>query len=143
MLTLKQIINNTARFGPDRFDYAAGSVRTSSFKFGIVKSEKLIRAICKTWSERIDGSWKQTQYATVIDFVSPKGYVTVSCSCPDFCFRFEYALAKKGASAIRYCNGESPGVRNPSLIAGCCKHIVKLTDLLLDKKKIDREFLLR
>lgn len=140
MLTLKKIIRNTARFGHERFDLAGHQVRTSSFKFGPVKKERLVRALCKTWSEKTEAGWVRSKYATSIDFIDPKSHVRVSCSCPDFCFRFEYALHQQGAANIHFSNGESPGVRNPSLIAGCCKHVIKLADLLVSQGKTDRNF---
>lgn len=47
-------------------------------------------------------------------------YVVVGCSCDDFLYTFEYALAKRGAANIEYSNGEKPVDRNPKLIPGAC-----------------------
>lgn len=49
--------------------------------------------------------------------------VKVSCTCDDFWSVWEFALNKKGAANIKYCNGEPPLIKNPRLVAGCCKHI--------------------
>lgn len=62
--------------------------------------------------------------------------VVVSCSCEDFMFTFEYALNKKKAARIEYCNGEVPVDRNPRLVPGCCGHIYKFGTTLIAKGRV-------
>lgn len=142
MLTLKQILSNTAKLGHERFNKAGSMVKTASLKFGRSKSTGVTRALCKTWSEKTDKGWGTTKYVTYIDFVDDD-HVKCSCSCPDFWATFEVALHRKGSADIFYSNGEPPNVRNPSMVAGGCKHLIKLADLLVTKGKLDRQFKLK
>jgi hypothetical protein len=48
----------------------------------------------------------------------------VHCSCPNFLYVWEYALAQHGGSDIISGNGNPPTTTNPSLIPGVCKHVV-------------------
>lgn len=63
--------------------------------------------------------------------------VVVSCSCENFCFQWEYALNKKRAARIEYCNGEPPVEKNPRLVPGCCKHLHRFLTLLIQKGKVE------
>jgi hypothetical protein len=58
----------------------------------------------------------------------------VSCPCERFTYYFEVALAKKGASKIKYSNGDMPVVTNPHMITGLCKHLIALSKDLMKKK---------
>jgi hypothetical protein len=78
---------------------------------------------------------KWSVYDTTIEFY-PKNKVILSCSCPDFMYRWEYALSKRGAARIVYGNGDPPDEANPKLRPGCCKHLVALHDHLIEKGKI-------
>lgn len=49
----------------------------------------------------------------------------ISCDCERHKFVWEYALWKRGASDIVYCNGRPPQATNPSLLPGACKHLFK------------------
>ncbi len=60
--------------------------------------------------------------------------VMVSCSCEDFKFTFEYALAKRGNSQIIHSNGEASEIRNPRNIASGCKHLIVLFKKVLHDK---------
>ncbi len=63
-------------------------------------------------------------------------YVEVACSCEDFVFGgWEYALNKRGAAQIRYGNGEPPVEKNPRLVPGACKHLIRLFDYILRSGK--------
>jgi hypothetical protein len=75
------------------------------------------------------------KYVTTVE-VLPKKQVIVSCSCDDFLFTWEMALANKGAARHEYSNGAQPKDRNPLKIPGCCKHIYALGQLLVDKGKL-------
>ena len=59
-----------------------------------------------------------------------KSYIKVSCECGDFWSHWEYALNRRGAADIEYSNGEPPVVTNPTLIAGACKHIMAMFQLI-------------
>lgn len=74
-------------------------------------------------------------YVSTIE-VYPKNQVIVSCSCDDFKFTWEAALNLKGAARIEYSNGELPNEKNPSNIAGCCKHIYAVGQMLVEKGKL-------
>ena len=58
----------------------------------------------------------------------------VSCPCQRFTFYFEVALTKKGASKIKYSNGDMPHVTNPNMLTGLCKHLVALSRDLIKAK---------
>ena len=74
-----------------------------------------------------------------IEDLSKKGLVEskdiwVSCSCPRFKFMWEYALAKIGASSIKYSNGEPPVETNPRLKKAACKHVFVCLNNILRKR---------
>ena len=146
MLTLGTIIQNLHRFDPNGTRIAGiPYVRATSLKVGYSKTivdghgGYIVRSICKTKTPRPDHTGYD-DYVTTIDFISPKGYVKVSCSCPDFWSTFEYALNAKGAADIHYCNGERPDERNPRLVAGCCKHVAKMATVLKQIGYIDPSY---
>lgn len=59
--------------------------------------------------------------------------VLVQCSCENFVYVFEYANASVGASRLIYSNGEPPNFTNPRLAPGCCKHIIALAKVAIEK----------
>lgn len=59
--------------------------------------------------------------------------VLVQCSCESFVYLFEYANATMGASRLIYSNGEPPNFTNPGLAPGCCKHIIALAKIAIEK----------
>jgi len=59
--------------------------------------------------------------------------VIVQCSCQNFMYYFEYANARYGASYIMYSNGEPPVWTNPRMAFGCCKHIIALAKIAMEK----------
>lgn len=62
--------------------------------------------------------------------------IFVSCDCERFKFKWEYALWKRGASMIKFSNGEPPVTTNPNLHPAACKHCyVVLSDILKKKSK--------
>lgn len=97
--------------------------------------------ICKTHSDYIlDGKGRMKQnpsadewYMTYIAILDKKGHVDISCSCPDFLFRHEVALADKDASTIEYSNGDYPKETNPLLKPTCCKHCLAFYTYLYGK----------
>lgn len=59
--------------------------------------------------------------------------VEMSCDCEAFMYWSEVALNKKGAAPIIFSNGKDPVTRNPSLTPFPCKHLVRLSLLILNK----------
>jgi hypothetical protein len=66
------------------------------------------------------------KYVTVFVFLDTKLHVRVSCSCPDFLYRWEVALHAKDAAEIEYSNGDAPMITNPNMKATFCKHCCAL-----------------
>jgi len=52
--------------------------------------------------------------------------VEVSCSCPDYKYRWEVANKKAGSSRIIFSNGKDPNITNPTFRPGLCKHLIAL-----------------
>jgi len=78
----------------------------------------------------------QNRYVSSVRFIDRKLNVKVSCSCPDFAFRWEVALHEAGAADIIYSNGERPDATNPSMQPGCCKHLIALRELIKKKHNV-------
>jgi hypothetical protein len=57
--------------------------------------------------------------------VSKDSPVWVSCSCPDFLYRWEVALAARNNSSVIYSNGAYPKQTNPQMTPGVCKHVLR------------------
>ncbi len=76
---------------------------------------------------------EKTKYVTVVSFRDSKLNVMVSCSCPDFTYRWEVALAKKKAATIEYSNGEDPIMTNPAMVPAACKHLVAVYNKIKSK----------
>lgn len=129
MLTFTQILKRT----PTPRVLAARFVRIVKLKTGHSRTTGRAYAACQSYSTHhldahghaIRNKDKQ-QYVTVVEFLDNKLHVNVSCSCPDFTFTAEVALAQRGAADIEYSNGEAPDIRNPHRIPLCCKHLVAL-----------------
>lgn len=128
MLTLPQIARRVSRYRREGSRY----VRITYMKKGY---DSLGRgyAACASYSTHIIGkdgrpykNEKPNKYVTVITFLDIRLHVLVSCSCPDFLYRWEYALTDSGAAEIEYSNGEFPIIRNPSLKTSYCKHLLAL-----------------
>lgn len=125
-LTFKEIFRGTptSRFNSSEF------VRISKVKL-TRKAGVVSRAVSK--SSTPGGS---DEYDTEIRFL-PRGQVKLSCSCDDFLFRFEYALYRKGSADIRHSNGEPSHSTNPAFTPGCCKHVIALRELLVDRELVE------
>lgn len=59
--------------------------------------------------------------------------VEMSCDCEAFMYWSEVALNRKGAAPIIFSNGDDPVMRNPSLTPFPCKHLVRLSLMILNK----------
>ncbi len=57
----------------------------------------------------------------------------VTCTCEDFKYRCEYALAYRGYSIILHSNGEPPVIKNPRLSPFLCKHIIAVANALFHR----------
>ena len=69
------------------------------------------------------------------DVMSSKN-IWVSCDCERFCFAWEHALFKRGASSIRYSNGEPSKVINKAHNPAGCKHVYRcLADIAKKNRK--------
>ncbi|RLI86131.1 MAG: hypothetical protein DRP01_04865 [Archaeoglobales archaeon] len=87
--------------------------------------------------EDLNGAYKQLTYfisctdgrrRVVIRYygeVDKDSPVWVSCSCPDFKFRWEVSLAHRNNTSIIYSNGAYPKITNPQLQPGVCKHVFR------------------
>ncbi len=75
---------------------------------------------------------KTNLYVTSIE-VYPKGHLICACSCDDWKFTWEVAMAKRGAARVEYSNGELPTTRNPSKEPGACGHLIALLNHLIGK----------
>lgn len=64
--------------------------------------------------------------------VMKQKHVLVSCSCDNFCFMWEYADTHWGSAVIKYSNGEPAVQTNPGNHPGMCKHLIALTDTLVE-----------
>ena len=144
MLNLKQILNNLNKFpgGLERVgrtDY----VRVTGLQRGISRLSKNIRFIARTSTpEKMALGIVLQKYTSMIEFLDSE-HVKVSCTCPDFWATWEWALTRRGASDIRYSNGDPPDSRNPRYIAGCCKHLVKMIDTCVRNGYFTPDFTLK
>ena len=134
MLTLPQIVQRTA----GRRKESAKYVKIVYVKKGWDSLGRGFVA-CASYSTKIWSPLKQRfvknttgpngkprRYVTVIVFLDPRLHVISSCSCADFKYRWEVALNHKQAAEIEYSNGELPVIRNPSMRAAQCKHLIAL-----------------
>lgn len=117
-------------------------VKVVAYKTGRDK-QGLATAVAKTYTpqeynmqKRLVSARDQNKYVSSIKFIDKKLHVKMSCSCPDFCFRWEYALHARGAADITYSNGEPPTDTNGEERPGACKHLIALRALVLGKHGI-------
>jgi len=76
------------------------------------------------------------RYVSSIVFLDKKLNVKVSCSCPDFLFRWEYPLYANGAADIVYGNGDPANTTNPGNVPGMCKHLIALRVLIKNSENV-------
>lgn len=130
MMTLIQILRRTSRLRKANARY----VKLAKTKTGLTKKGQPFIAAQTHSTHTMDHRgqvWKyrgpRPKYVTVIVFLDRRGHVEMSCSCPDFKYRAEFALTNKGAATIEYSNGLPPVITNPMMIPYCCRHLVKLS----------------
>ena len=134
-LTYKQIYDKT----PINRVENSTRVVVRSLKFGMSKKLQIPKAIAQSWSPEkgANGKPKLFKYTTAIEF-HDEGKVRLACSCPDFLYRWEYALYKKGAAYLIYSNGDKPQETNPKMIGGCCKHVIAVMSALRKQKLVPK-----
>lgn len=71
------------------------------------------------------------------DILSSKA-IYISCDCDRWQYMWEKVCADKGASSIRYSNGEPPKEKNPSGKLGACKHIFRCLATLAESSSSRR-----
>lgn len=116
-----------------------GLYRDDSDPYAKIRTRYYARAhtySTKVWDKRLQ-MWvtkrKYEVYDTFIMLTVPKGRqatVVLSCSCPDFLYRHEVALTKKGGAEVNYSNGNLPKIRNPRMRYTCCKHCLRFYQFL-------------
>lgn len=116
-LKMSQILRKTSI---DRIEKARTTVKVIKVKYGTSKRTKLPTAASQVYSlDKVGGKTVRNKYVTTIEFM-PKERVRLSCSCPDFMYRWEYALWKRGSAELKFGNGDAPDDTNPSMVPGCC-----------------------
>lgn len=116
-----------------RVERANTTVKIKTLRLGVSGRPKLPTAAAKVYSlDKVRGGHRKHVYVVVAKWLNHRGHVHLSCSCPDFMYTYEYALTRKGASSIKYCDGTPPVERNIRGIPGACKHLIHLMDHMTD-----------
>lgn len=120
MMTWPQIIKLTPK---DR-QRLATTVKILKAKKGYDEQGRYILAAVTHSTEDALGrripSSQVVKYVSTVTYLDKKNHVLLSCSCPDFMYRFEVALNKKGAAVIEYSNGKRPRITNSEEVPGAC-----------------------
>ena len=136
MMTLNEIVRLSERLR--RLN--SRLVKIVGYKTGKDK-QGVPTAVAKTWTpleyslggHRFIRSRDLNKFTSSSKFLDRKMRVRVSCSCPDYMYRWEYANNLVGASDIIYGNGEAPDETNPQYRPGLCKHLLALRTLIKTK----------
>lgn len=136
-MTLRQLIRATPRL----FINNAVDVEAKKVEHKFTKTKRpVIRGLMVTYDV-----WRQDRVRRVHETyivgmdedtekpVNRHRKVLVQCSCENFVYVFEYANASVGASRLIYSNGEPPNFTNPKLAPGCCKHLIALAKIIIEK----------
>lgn len=134
-MKLNQLVNKSDKMRKAN----ARLVRVVGYKTGFDK-KKIPTAVAKTYTPkeyvigmRLRRARDQNKYVSSIKFLNKKLDVKVSCSCPDYMYRFEWANAQLGASDIIYGNGDPPDVTNAEHRPGMCKHLLALRTIIKER----------
>lgn len=100
------------------------------YAYATTYSTKVYDKRTRTWVRK-----PAKYYDTFIMLNPKKRNVVLSCSCPDFMYRHEVALFKRGGADIEYSNGMVPRITNPRMRATCCKHCLRFYQYLSSNKK--------
>lgn len=135
-LTLRQILKNT----PKLMIANSSDVQVLKFKKTTTKSGlPAVKAMCVHNDPFRPDRIKRPREVYIIGLekigkpINKQRRVMMSCSCENFVFTWEYALAVHGAARVMYGNGDAPDWTNPSLVAGTCKHCVAIARHLIEK----------
>lgn len=135
-MTMQQILAKTPQNRKQKADYVkilAVKAQKTNYKTVVYKAKtNSTHNVVK--DEAIRKRGVPTTYVATIE--TNGKMVVVSCSCEDFMYTWEVALAKKRAARIQYSNGEEPNDRNPRYIPGCCAHLHKFGEMLISKGKV-------
>lgn len=137
MLNLEQLLKRTPK---DRIDSAAGVKILSPVSRSIIKKNPVLKAdVFSAVNPKGERVAKPTKYKLRVENLDgadskfSEGNLKVSCTCSDFWATWEYALNKKGAADIKYCNGQPPDIKNPRRIPGVCKHLYRFLKSIKSK----------
>jgi hypothetical protein len=78
-------------------------------------------------------------YETVTTLYPPYGWwspIVVECTCKDWIYRKEVALALKGSAVVKSSDGSEPNITNPNRIAAACKHVLCVLKRVIQDKNI-------
>lgn len=133
-LTLKKMVTNSLIL--DRNNSKNVHVLTTKFTTS-AKGRKAVIGTCQSAPKK--AGEKTEKYKCSVIGLEDDGPLSaqkcmVSCPCERFTYYCEYALTKKGAAKIKFCNGDPPVVTNPNMITGMCKHLIALSAELIKKK---------
>jgi len=114
-------------------------VKITGYKTGF-DANNVPTAVCRTRTpleytigHKVVKAKDQKPYTSSIKFLDKKLNVKVSCSCPDYLFRWEVANHLVGASDVIYSSGEMPEGTNPDHRPGMCKHLLRLRSHIKEK----------
>jgi len=96
------------------------------------KKDKIFYNEVRYYSACTDG--KRMSYIRFYGPPGPSTPVWVWCSCENFTFNLEVALARYNSSSIRLSNGELPRVRNSQMFPYLCKHLINAAKFALQQK---------
>ena len=132
-MKMQQIINRTPSTRKDKATFVKiKEVRTTKTPYNTT----VFKAKTSSTHDSM-GNPKRGSPTTYVTSIETNGKMSVvSCSCEDFAYRWEVALNKKKAARIEYSNGDPPVDTNPTLIPGCCAHLVRFGQILLGKGKV-------
>ena len=133
MIRFKQIVYQVIKYAPTQLLHATYA-KVKKLHGIRVDDDGRIYAYASTYSTKLYDKktrvWYTKPMPKVYDtfiMINPKRKnVVLSCSCPDFLYRHEVALYRKGGAEITYSNGRLPKITNPKYRATCCKHCLAM-----------------
>lgn len=139
-IKFKQIVYQVIKYAPTQLLHATYA-RVKKFNGLRMDDVGRVYAYANTYSTKIFDKKHRVwitkllpkTYDTFI-MINPKyKNVVLSCSCPDFMYRHEVALYRRGGAEIEYSNGRLPKITNPKYRATCCKHCLAFYLFLSNK----------
>jgi hypothetical protein len=105
-------------------------------KYHRERIERVVVKPRKPWVKIQSITYAAKQHVYDITVPGPHRFAAngvIAHNCENFVYVFEYANASVGASRLIYSNGEPPNFTNPRLAPGCCKHIIALAKVAIEK----------